>query len=183
LADAINKKVGEFSKGMKQRLGMARAVLGNPPILILDEPSSGLDPRGVVFIREKIRKMKENGATVFVSSHILNEIQEICDRVGIINKGKIVAEDTIANLGDTLQLKPKILIQLQNITDEIISSIKEIDGVSYVNKRHNYLEVICPPSIKAKVIVAVVKQGGNIINLQTREPSLEDVFMKFTEET
>jgi ABC-2 type transport system ATP-binding protein len=94
LEHAENKKVGEYSKGMVQRLGMARALLGSPSLLILDEPSSGLDPRGVVLIREKILKMKEKGTTIFVSSHILNEIQEICDRVGIINNGRLVAIDT-----------------------------------------------------------------------------------------
>jgi ABC-2 type transport system ATP-binding protein len=161
---------------------MARAVLGNPSILILDEPSSGLDPRGVVFIRERIKHMQEQGATILVSSHILGEIQTMCDRVCIINKGKIVAVDKIENLGSRLQLKPKIVILLQRITDNVIKSIKKVDDVESVQAKGKALEVTCKASAKANVISAVVKAKGNIMNLQILEPSLEDVFMRFTEE-
>lgn len=183
LEHASNKKVGEYSKGMVQRLGMARALLGNPPLLILDEPSSGLDPRGVVLIRQKILKMKEQGTTIFVSSHILNEIQEMCDRVGIINKGRIVAIDTISKLGEILQLKPKIIMELQTLTKDIIQSVQKFKGVSNIHQYKNNLEIMCPPEEKAMVILAVTKAGGIIKDIRTKEPSLEDVFMRFTEET
>lgn len=182
LEEAANKKVGAFSKGMTQRLGMARAVLGNPSILILDEPSSGLDPRGVVFIRERIKHMQEQGATVLVSSHILGEIQEMCDRVCIINKGKIVAVDKIENLGSRLQLRPKIAILLQKMTDAVIKAVEKVRDVDHVQAKGTMLEVTCQASAKANVILAVVKAKGNIMNLQIREPSLEDVFMRFTED-
>ena len=182
LEESANKKVGAFSKGMTQRLGMARAVLGNPSILILDEPSSGLDPRGVVFIRERIKHMQEQGATVLVSSHILGEIQEMCDRVCIINKGKIVAVDKIENLGSRLRLRPKIVILLKKMTDEVIKAVEKVKDVDQVLAKGTMLEVTCQASAKANVILAVVKAKGNIMNLQIREPSLEDVFMRFTED-
>jgi ABC-2 type transport system ATP-binding protein len=157
LEDAMDKKVGKFSKGMTQRLGMARAVLGNPPILILDEPSGGLDPRGVILIRDKIREMKKKGSTIFVSSHILSEIQALCNRVGIINNGVLVAKDTVSHLR---------------------KKVKGVDDVQVINK---IINIVCESKIRAKVIIAIAKADGNIINLHTTEPSLEEVFMKFTE--
>jgi len=180
LSEAANKRVGKFSKGMVQRLGMARAILGNPSVLILDEPSGGLDPRGVVLIRDKIREMRDKGATIFVSSHILSEIQEICDRVGIIDKGILVAKDSVTALSSKLDLKPKINIELENINDKIVKSIKEVKGVDKVEIKDKSIDVACEPKTKSKVIVAIEKAGGNIINLKTKEPSLEEVFMRYT---
>ena len=182
LENAINKKVGKFSKGMQQRLGMARALLGNPPILILDEPSGGLDPRGVALIRNKIKDMKQKGSSVFVSSHILAEVQEVCDRVGIISKGIIVAEDTVSRLRDRLQLKPKLVIELEKMEDSIVKAVEKLDGVKNVQVIGVMLHITCDPKAKSKIIIAIEKTGGNIVNIQTMEPSLEDVFMRFTED-
>ncbi|MEF8847745.1 MAG: ABC transporter ATP-binding protein [Candidatus Thermoplasmatota archaeon] len=182
LQNAVNKKVGGFSKGMIQRLGMARAILGNPSLLILDEPTGGLDPRGVALIRNKIKELNQNGTTVFLSSHILGEVQEVCDKVGIINKGKMVAEDTVKNLSDKLNLKPKITVELEKITEKIVKRIREIQNVDKVITEGNKLDIVCSPKTKSKVIVAIEKAGGNIINLGTKETSLEEVFMKYTEE-
>jgi len=181
LGDSMNKKAGKFSKGMLQRLGMARAVLGNPSILILDEPSGGLDPRGVVLIRDKILEMKNKGSAVFISSHILSEIQAVCDRVGIINHGVIVAKDTVFHLRKKLNLKPKLTIELEDMTDKVVKSVKKVEGVDDVQVINKIINVVCESKIRAKVIIAIASAGGNIINLHTTEPSLEEVFMKFTE--
>jgi ABC-type multidrug transport system ATPase subunit len=181
LGDTGKKRVGKFSKGMIQRLGMARAILGNPPILILDEPSGGLDPRGVVLIRDKILEMKNKGTTIFVSSHILSEIQEICDRVGIINKGVLVAQDTVDGLSKKLNLKPQITISVDSMSPKIENTVKVLPGVDSVKTQGNTLEIICDGAMKAKVILAISTAGGNIQNIQTKEPSLEEVFMRYTE--
>lgn len=182
LEEAIDKKVGKFSKGMQQRLGMARALLGSPPILILDEPSGGLDPRGVALIRNKIKEMKVKGSSVFVSSHILAEVQEVCDRVGIISKGVVVAEDSVDRLRDRLKLKPKLVLELENTSKKIVKAVKTLDGVDHVDVIGVMLHIECDPKSKSKIIIAVEKAGGNIINIQTMEPSLEEVFMRFTED-
>jgi len=181
IGDAVNKKVGKFSKGMQQRLGMARALIGNPPILILDEPSGGLDPRGVALIRNKIRQMKDKGSTVFVSSHILAEVQEVCDRVGIIDKGVIVAEDSVSKLSFKLNLKPKLIIELEKISEKIVKSVKEVEGVEKVESFGVMIHITCNQKAKSKIIISVEKAGGNIVNIQIKEPSLEEVFMNFTE--
>ena len=181
LGDTGKKRVGKFSKGMVQRLGMARAVLANPPILILDEPSGGLDPRGVVLIRDKILELKKNGTTIFVSSHILSEIQEICDRVGIINKGSLVAQDTVDGLSKKLNLKPQITVTVDTLNEKIENAVRNLLGVDKVTAQKNTLEILCDGTMKAKVILAITTAGGNIQNLQTKEPSLEEVFMRYTE--
>jgi ABC-2 type transport system ATP-binding protein len=181
LGETGKKRVGKFSKGMVQRLGMARAILGNPPILILDEPSGGLDPRGVVLIRDKILDMKKKGTTIFVSSHILGEIQEICDRVGIINKGVLVAQDSVEGLSKKLNLKPQMTITVDKMSSSIEDAIKKLPGVERVQSKGNILDIICDGAMKAKVILAITDAGGNIQNLQTKEPSLEEVFMRYTE--
>ena len=181
LGDTGKKRVGKFSKGMTQRLGMARALLGNPPILILDEPSGGLDPRGVVLIRDKILEMKKKGTTIFVSSHILSEIQEICDRVGIINKGVLVAQDSVEGLSKKLNLKPQMTITVDKLSPSIEDAVKKLPGVEHVQSKGNTLDIVCDGAMKAKVILAITNAGANIQNLQTKEPSLEEVFMRYTE--
>jgi ABC-type multidrug transport system ATPase subunit len=181
LGDTGKKRVGKFSKGMVQRLGMARAILGNPPILILDEPSGGLDPRGVVLIRDKILEMKKKGTTIFVSSHILSEVQEICDRVGIINKGVLVAQDSVEGLSKKLNLKPQITVTLDKMSSSIENEVKKLPGVESIQAKGNTLEIVCDGAMKAKVILAITNAKGNIQNLQTKEPSLEEVFMRYTE--
>ncbi|OYT56659.1 hypothetical protein B6U70_03335 [Euryarchaeota archaeon ex4484_162] len=98
LREFANKKVGTFSKGMARRLGLVQAFLGKPKLVILDEPTVGLDPSGLIKVREKIKSLKKSGTTVFLSSHILSEVQKVCDRVGIMNKGVLVAVDAVANL-------------------------------------------------------------------------------------
>ncbi len=181
LEDTGKKKIRDFSKGMVQRLGMAQAVIGDPDILILDEPSGGLDPRGVRLIRNKIREAKSNGTTVFLSSHILSEVQAVCDRVGIIHKGKLVAEDSVETLGKKLDLKPMITVQVEKMTPEISSAVNAVKKTDSVNIEGNTIEVVCDASTKAEVILAIAKAGANILNLQTEEPSLEEVFMRYTE--
>jgi len=181
LGDVVNKRIGKFSKGMVQRLGMAQAMLGSPPILILDEPSSGLDPRGAVLIRDKIKELQKNGATIFLSSHILAEVQEICDRVAIINRGYLVAKDSVSNLRQKLNLKPKLTLELDNMTDKIKKAINDVEGIDNIQIINKIINIVCNPNAKSKVIVAIEKAGGNIINLHTSDPSLEQVFMRYTE--
>jgi len=180
LAEHTSKKVGKYSKGMLQRLGMARAMLGNPPLLILDEPSAGLDPRGVKLIREKIKQLNNTGVTIFISSHILSEVQAICSQVGIINRGILVAQDTVGNLSKNLQIKPKITLVITNLTDQIKQVVQRLEGVENTQIIGNNLEVFCLPESRAKVIIEVHRAGGKITNVLTEEASLEDVFMELT---
>jgi len=182
LKDHAHKKVGKFSHGMIQRLGMARATLGNPPILVLDEPTGGLDPRGVLLIREKIKELSKKNVTIFVSSHILSEIQAVSDQVVIIDKGVLLAQNSVDELSNQLNIKPILSIDVEVVNEELIKAIKKVEGVERVKITGTTIEVSCSAKTRAKVIIVADENGAKIKNLQTKEPALEEIFMKFTEE-
>ena len=178
LEDAIGRKVGTFSKGMVQLLGVAQVMIGKPPIYILDEPMAGLDARWVKTIREKIKMLNEQGATILFSSHILSEVENICDRVAIIDKGKLIAEDTVANLNKYLQIKPRLEISIPGLNGKIPEVIKAIAGVESVDVKDDKLFVSCESSVRSQVITKLEKEGFKIENIKTIEPSLEEAFVK-----
>ena len=181
LQDAVNRKVGTFSKGMTQLLGVAQVMIGNPPIYILDEPMGGLDARWVKIIREKIKKLNEQGATVVFSSHILSEVEAVCDRVAIINKGKLIAQDTVDNLNKYLQIKPRLEIFISGLNGQIPEVLQKFEGVEAVDAKEDRLYVTCDAAIRMLVINALEKAGFKINNIKTIEPSLEDAFVKLVE--
>jgi ABC-type multidrug transport system ATPase subunit len=169
LYDARDRKVGTFSKGMTQLLGVAQAMIGNPSLYILDEPMGGLDPRWVKIVREKIRMLNDQGATIMFSSHILSEVENLCDRVGIIDNGKLVVEDTLAGISHFLHMKPD---------GKVPRGISEIPGVEDVSARGDVLSVICQAETKMKVLSALEEMGLTVHDFKTIEPSLEDAFVK-----
>jgi ABC-2 type transport system ATP-binding protein len=182
LDDAADRKVGTFSKGMVQLLGVAQVQIGNPSIYILDEPMSGLDARWVKIIREKIKMLNEQGATVIFSSHILSEVENLCDKVAIIDKGKVIAEDTVSNLNKYLRIKPRLEIYITGLNGIIPEQIKNIDGVENIKADNNKLYVTCDPTIRSQVITSLEKSGLKIENIKTIEPTLEDAFVKLISE-
>ncbi|EMR73319.1 ABC-type multidrug transport system, ATPase component [Thermoplasmatales archaeon SCGC AB-539-N05] len=178
LEDAINRKVGTFSKGMVQLLGVAQTTIGNPSIYILDEPMAGLDARWVKTIREKIKMLNKKGATVVFSSHILTEVEALCDRVAIIDKGKIIAEDTVANLNKYLKIKPRLSIFIKGLDGKVPDIIKDLEGVESVEVQENILFITCEPTVRSKVITSLEGAGYEIVDIKTIEPSLEEAFVK-----
>ena len=178
LEDAINRKVGTFSKGMVQLLGVAQTMIGNPSIYILDEPMGGLDARWVKTIREKIKMLNQNGATVIFSSHILTEVENLCDRVAIINKGKIIAEDTVANLSKYLKIKPRLSIFIKGLGGRVPEIIRDLEGVESVDAQGDILFVTCEPTFRSKVIILLEEAGYEVVDIKTIEPSLEEAFVK-----
>ena len=182
LEDAIGRKVGTFSKGMVQLLGVAQVMIGNPPVYILDEPTAGLDARWVKAIREKIKTLSEQGATILFSSHVLSEVETLCDRVAIINKGKLIAEDTVANLNKYLRIKPRLEISIPGLNGKIPEIIKTIGGVEAINAKGDTLIVTCESSARSRVITTLEESGLKIDNIKTIEPSLEEAFVKLISE-
>jgi len=182
LEDVVNKKVGDFSKGMVQLLGVAQTMIGKPSIYILDEPMGGLDARWVKTIREKIKMLNKQGATVIFSSHILSEVQNLCDRVAIIDKGKLIAEDTVPNLNKYLNIKPRLEITIKGLDGKIPKVISGLKGVESVNAKGDILYVTCESPIRVKVISSLEDAGFIIENIKTIEPSLEDAFVKLIDE-
>jgi ABC-type multidrug transport system ATPase subunit len=181
LEDVINRKVATFSKGMVQLLGVAQVMISNPPVYILDEPMGGLDARWVKTIREKIKMLNEQGATILFSSHILSEVENICDRVAIINKGKLIAEDTVSNLNKYLKIKPRLEISIPDLKGKIPEVIKSLKGVESVDAKDDTLFITCESGIRSKVITALEDAGFKIDNIKTIEPSLEEAFVKLVD--
>ena len=181
LEDDMGRKVGTFSKGMVQLLGVAQVMTGNPSIYILDEPMGGLDARWVKIIREKIKTLNEQGATVMFSSHILTEVENLCDRVAIINKGKLIAIDTVANMSKLLKIKPRLEITIKDLGGKIPKVIKGLEGVEAADAKDDTLFITCESGVRVKVIKALEEEGLKIENIKTIEPSLEDAFVKLIE--
>ncbi|MBU3215140.1 ABC transporter ATP-binding protein [Clostridium estertheticum] len=183
LERAIKDKVKTYSLGMKQRLGIAQALLHSPKLLILDEPTNGLDPAGIKAMRELLRKLaSETGLTVLVSSHILGEMQQMCDRVGIINKGKIITIKSVEELLNMTKVDDKTIIVLESDdNDRAVSLLTSIninssllgDGVHIETTKERVPEIVTTLTTAGIAILGMDKQETQ---------SLEDVFMKLTGE-
>lgn len=172
-----NKKIGQLSKGYKQRVGLAAALIHDPEVLILDEPTSGLDPNQIVEIREVIKKLGEN-KTVLFSSHILQEVQAICDRVIIINKGKIVADDMLSNLTGKKQFNELRLEIKEVVGEEIFDGIQNI---RQLNANTWFFKTDDADALKRRLIEITLNKNLNIISLQSETVgSLEDIFRTLT---
>lgn len=178
LTEVKNKKVKEFSLGMKQRLGIANALLGNPKLIILDEPTNGLDPSGIQEIRELIKILpKEKGITVIVSSHILSEIELMADKVGIIKKGELLYQGSISNLKEGNS--QKIILDVSE--EEKVIELLRNKGYK-VNKSRDKIEITSKGISPAKVCKELVLLGYDVNYLAKEEKSLEDIFLSLTVE-
>ena len=133
MSDSAHKRTGDFSTGMKQRVAIAQALLHDPSILILDEPTIGLDPRGMIEVRELIKQLKERDFTIFMSSHLLNEVQEVCDKVAIVDKGTLLVYDTVANLSSVGEGGVS-LTAVEPITSEQCNSVQALPSVRSVKR-------------------------------------------------
>ena len=183
LADAADRTAGGFSKGMKQRLVLAMALVGEPDILILDEPTTGLDPNGARRMREIIREERDRGATVFFSSHILEQVEAVCDRVGILRDGRIVAVDTIDALRGALGSEAQLTLTVEPMDDEIVAAIAAVEGVSSVrDDGDERLSVACEEAAKTAVLAAVEATGARLLDFDTEDVSLEELFAAYTED-
>ena len=187
ISDVYNRVIKHLSKGYKQRVGMAQALIGNPKILILDEPTVGLDPKQIIEIRTLIRKLGKNH-TVILSSHILSEVQAVCDKIIVINEGKVVANDTEEHLSQKLSGEHKLTAKIQGDKDKIVRAMQGIKGVEKVICDASHKDGVNDIRIEAKegvdirrdVFETVVKNGWYMLELKTSELSLEDIFLKLT---
>ncbi len=176
-----NKKIGQLSKGYKQRVGLAAALIHDPEVLILDEPTSGLDPNQIVEIREVIKRLGAD-KTVLFSSHILQEVQAICDRVIIINKGKIVADDSLTNLQKGKTDEHIVLVSFkEDISIELFQSIKEVSEIEQLQNQNYKLKTHNPEFVRKQLLQLSVDNNLNIVSLQSQSNSLEEVFRSLTQ--
>jgi ABC-2 type transport system ATP-binding protein len=176
-ADAA-RTVGEYSKGMQQRLALGMALVGDPDLLVLDEPSSGLDPLGIRRMRNVVREEAASGTTVFFSSHVLGQVEAVCDRVGILSDGRLVAVDDVETLRETVGSGSELRLRL---ADEVPTDVADLEGVESVETAGSLLRVTTStPRTKALVVAHLVNAGVEVLDVDSEEPSLEDVFAAYT---
>ncbi len=174
------KKIHQLSKGYKQRVGLAAALIHNPAVLILDEPTSGLDPNQIIEIRNVI-KAQGKDKTVLFSSHILQEVEAICDRVIIINKGKIVANDSLANLQKTKKDSYQVRVVFKEpVLASSFAQFQAIDELTAINESTYLIATINPELVRKQLLTLTITENLNIVSLQTEGNSLEDIFRALT---
>jgi ABC-2 type transport system ATP-binding protein len=184
LDERADSFIGTFSKGMRQRVGLAQALLHRPEVIILDEPTIGLDPAQVVEIRNVIREIGKD-RTVLFSTHILSEAQQICDRVLIINKGMIVAEDTPENLHSRVLGTERVRLRVRGDSDGLDATVKKVKGTRKVasNKIDAVeFEFSAGQDVRPQVAKAIVEAGYELIEMSTVGASLEDIFLELTDD-
>lgn len=184
LSEFMRKKIKTYSHGMRKRVALAQALINDPELLILDEPTGGLDPQGTYSFRRMIKGLRDKGMTIFLSSHILPEVQQICNRVGIINHGKIVAVDTIENLANKIVAKGNrnIFVTGDGITEAILEEIRRIQGVVAVLPYEAGINFVTDSQIDVapEINRLLVMGGARVRTIFLSEPSLEDVFLSLT---
>jgi ABC-2 type transport system ATP-binding protein len=178
----FDRKASGYSKGMKQRLVLGMALVGEPDLLILDEPSTGLDPNGARRMREIVREERERGATVFFSSHILGQVESVCDRVAILEDGEVVAVDTVEGLRDSLGAETVLTVNLAESVDGVVAAVEGVAGVESARASGATVIVQCSDDVKMEVLSAIEDAGGNVENFDTEEASLDELFAAYTED-
>ncbi|MBL7731900.1 MAG: gliding motility-associated ABC transporter ATP-binding subunit GldA [Chitinophagaceae bacterium] len=180
LSREAGKRIGQLSKGYKQRVGLAAALIHDPEVLILDEPTSGLDPNQIIEIREVIRKQGQN-KTVLFSSHILQEVEAICDRVIIINKGKLVADDKLSNLQKGNAGRHVVVVQFKEAVDKsILAALDNVERVEEAQPGLFKLQTANPEALRKQLLETALQRNLNIISLQSDSQRLEDIFKVLT---
>jgi ABC-2 type transport system ATP-binding protein len=182
LLPEAGKKIAQLSKGYKQRVGLAAALIHDPEVLILDEPTTGLDPNQIVEIRDVIRNYGKN-RTVLFSSHILQEVEAICDRVIIINQGKIIADDNLSDLRKEQRGKFIKVVMKEKLTADVFRQLDQLKGIRKAGEFEWELEAADPELLKKQLLGLSLQNNWNIVSLQSENRSLEDIFRGLTKTT
>ncbi|MEL9999348.1 MAG: ABC transporter ATP-binding protein [Thermoplasmata archaeon] len=179
LENSKDKKIGGYSKGMQQKLGIAVAFLGNPPLVIMDEPTEGLDPVGMIEVKKFIKQKSKNGTSIFLSSHLLKEVEEICDEVIVINKGKMVSSGSVEKVISEAYNKKIIEIEVDKIGN-IQESLKKFPFVNGVKNEGNklYVELNTDEDVRAVISKNIYENGSLIVGMRYISETLENAFIE-----
>lgn len=182
LSDVGNKKASEFSGGMKRRLNIACAISHSPKLIIMDEPTVGIDPQSRNHILKSVLKLRDEGATIIYTSHYMQEIDDICDRIAIIDKGNIIAEGTSEELKNLVGDKRNLNVTIKKEIDGLEEKMLEITGVEKVvcNENQYKISTLKNSNLLTKVIETILNSGGEINNIENSRPTLENVFLALT---
>lgn len=189
LADATDKKAGAYSRGMRQRLGLADVLIKNPEVVILDEPTLGIDPEGVRELLELIVELsKEQGLTVLLSSHHLHQVQQVCDRVGLFVSGKLIAEGDVHTLSQQLFSGEPLVIEAGVSPapsgaglngDRLQETLRHIDGVMNINRKNGLFHIGCSRDITSDIARVIVESGAGLNHLRKKEYGLDDIYHRY----
>jgi ABC-2 type transport system ATP-binding protein len=197
LATEKTKKAGKYSRGMRQRLGLADVLIKNPEVIILDEPTLGIDPKGVQeFLALIVRLSKEEGRTVLLSSHHLHQVQEICDRIGIFVAGRLIAEGNIESLSKQLFSGEPVIIEAgirlpsledpgssdNTVTGRLKASVRSIEGVLNADLANNVLLAGCSRDVTEEIVGAIIGSGAGLTHLSKKVYGLNDIYNRYFEE-
>lgn len=182
LIDRQKEKPKKFSGGMKRRLNIACALVHNPEIIIMDEPTVGIDPQSRNHILESVKLLNKRGATIIYTSHYMEEVEGICNRTGIIDHGKLISLGTIKDLKDSVNQEQKIIIQVHNLTEEIKNELEEIKGVNGVILTKDNIEILSSNAqmVLQDILFTLYKNDIKVNNIMLQEPDLESVFLALT---
>ena len=197
LSDAGEKKAGKYSRGMLQRLGLADVLIKNPEVIILDEPTLGIDPKGInEFLRLIVSLSREEGITVLFSSHDLHQVQKVCDRVGLFVSGKLLAEGDIQSLANKLFSKSPFIIEVAVVQNEqeapnlsinkydgewLIETLKKVDGIISINMKAGIFKIECSRDITTEIAKVIVESGAGLKYLNRKEFGLDDIYNRYFE--
>lgn len=182
LAHVAHKRAGTFSRGMRQRLGIADVLLKRPRVVILDEPTIGLDPEAIVELLDFIRQLaRSEGMTVVVSSHQLHQVQRICDRVGIFSQGKLIAQGSIEQLSRELLGADFMVVEMQvrPLNDQTVALLKGIPGVERAEPNRNAVLLALSRDARADVVRQLVRNGVDLLAMNVRGSALEEIYLKY----
>jgi len=184
LSKEADLTVGKFSRGMKQRLGIADVLIKKPKVVFLDEPTAGLDPKGINQLLDLVANLPKMGTTVVLSSHQLYQVQMVCHSIGILSKGKMVIEGSIDELGREALAGGRYIIEVETVqpTPQLINAIKGIKGVKKVEAKDNILQIGTASDLRAAISKAVVQNDFPLIQMKVQEFSLDDIYMKYFRE-
>ena len=174
--DGVTQKAGEYSRGMKQRLGLAQALINDPKVLFLDEPTANLDPEGVREYRDLVTRLAGEGKTVFVSSHILSEVRAVCRTVGLLAAGRLVAQGTIDEVARTLASPGGETFRIVVETAEDLPDLSDPDIIEF-ERDGNRAVIQAKSDIRERLAAAIAEEGLHIREIRLEEPSIEDAFM------
>ena len=184
LLDVAERRTGTFSKGMKQRLAIAQALMHQPSILILDEPTSGLDPRGMVEVREIIKGLIKTDITILMSSHLLNEVQEVCNKVAIVDRGVLLTYDSVKNLSRGQDVTVTINT-LDPVTPPEFKAIKALNDVKSVKRTETLTLKVSfggEPQIQYRVLRGIMNSGVKVVSFMPQRAAIEDIYLQLVPE-
>ena len=182
LAERSKERVEKYSGGMKRRINIAAGILHKPKVLLMDEPTVGIDPQSRNHILETVKDLNAAGMTVLYTSHYMEEVEYLCDRIAIMDHGRIIAMGTLNELRDVVGGMDVVDVKVSDVSDAVLAKVRDIDGIRQADRADGSLQVLTPSSgsVLGRLVAALESEGAHVISITVTEPNLESVFLHLT---